>query len=82
MRSIRNRNEPRSIPRTVATCERYLDRLALVLERAGDNRAAFLPLVRRLERELAEAHAEEQMMEKMRARLARNRRGLGLDRAL
>ncbi len=60
----------RAIPRTVATCERYLDRLALVLERAQSNHPAFLPLVRRLERELAEAQADERSLSDLRRRLA------------
>ena len=58
MSSRRDRSVP--IPRTVERCELYLDRLALVVQRAGKNGAAFLPLVRRLERELAEAKAEEE----------------------
>ena len=58
------------LPRTVERCERYLDRMALVLERAGDNAAAFLPIVRRLERELAEAKAEQEILERMRKRRA------------
>lgn len=61
----------RAIPRTVETCNRYLDRLALVIERAGKNGAAYLPLVERLERELAEVEAEEEALLRMRARLAR-----------
>lgn len=56
------------LPRTVTRCEQYLDRMALVLERAGDNAAAFLPIVRRLEKELAEAIAEEEILERMRLR--------------
>tara|TARA_R100000365_G_scaffold3569_1_gene12276 strand:- start:2014 stop:2286 length:273 start_codon:yes stop_codon:yes gene_type:complete len=56
------------LPRTVERCERYLDRMALVLERAGDNASAFLPIVRRLERELAEAKAEQEILERMRKR--------------
>lgn len=59
------------IPRTVATCNRYLDRLAPVIGRAGKNGAVYLPLVRRLERELAEAQAEEETLARMHARLAR-----------
>lgn len=61
----------RSIPRTPETCNRYLDRLALVIERAGNNGAAFLPLVRRFERELAEALAEEEALNRMRQRVRR-----------
>lgn len=61
----------REIPRTVETCNRYLDRLALVIERAGRDGAVYLPLVQRLERELAEAHAEEDVLARMRGRLAR-----------
>src|SRR5262245_61303150 len=58
----------RIVPRTVPTCELYLDRLALVVERAKGNYAAFLPLVTRLQRELAEAKAEQQSLEDMRRR--------------
>lgn len=61
----------REIPRTVETCNRYLDRLALVIEHAGKNGAVFLPLVHRLERELAEALAEEEALARIRARLPR-----------
>ena len=61
----------REIPRTIETCNRYLDRLALVIERAGKNGAVFLPLVQRLERELAEALAEEEALARIRARLPR-----------
>ena len=59
------------LPRTVDRCERYLDRLALVVERAGPNASAFLPIVRRLERELAEAKNEEGLLQKLMARRRR-----------
>lgn len=59
------------IPRTVAQCERYLDRLALVIERAGANGHALLPIVRRLQRELAEAETEEALLASLKARLNR-----------
>jgi hypothetical protein len=69
---IRSDGRPRVlIPRTTEACERYLDRMALVLERAGANRAAFLPINRRLERELAEARAEEEILNRMKDRFAR-----------
>lgn len=60
------------ILRTVERCERYLNRLALVVDRAGNNAAAFLPIVRRFERELAEAKQEEQTLINLRARLHRS----------
>ncbi|QYO77303.1 hypothetical protein NO932_11370 [Pelagibacterium sp. 26DY04] len=67
---LRPNNPPtKTIPRDVDHCERYLDRLALVVERAGRNAAAFVPIVRRLERELAEAKADEEVLAKLRARL-------------
>lgn len=56
------------IPRTVERCEAYLDRLALIVERAGSNAAAFIPIIRRLERELAEARAEEDVLHRLRKR--------------
>ncbi|RDE07806.1 hypothetical protein, partial [Pelagibacterium lacus] len=59
-RTGKSKSEFPELPRTVERCERYLDRMALVLERAGDNASAFLPIVRRLERELAEAKAEQE----------------------
>lgn len=59
----------RDIPRTVETCERYLDRLALVIQRAGPNGAVYLPLVRRLERELAEAREDEEILQRLQSRL-------------
>ena len=64
------RRPPRGEPilRTVERCEAYLDRLALVVERAGSNAAAFLPIIRRLERELAEARAEQDLLERLRQR--------------
>lgn len=64
----KTKHEFPDLPRTVERCERYLDRMALVLERAGDNAPAFLPIVRRLEKELAEAKAEEEILERMRQR--------------
>jgi hypothetical protein len=67
MSSSPKNNDP--IPRTVEVCERYLDRLALVVQRAGTNGATFVPLVRRLERELAEAKEEEEVLERLRHRL-------------
>ena len=57
------------IPRDVAQCEKYLDRLALVIERAGTNAAAFLPIVRRLEQELAEAKNDEATLDRLKTRL-------------
>jgi hypothetical protein len=67
----------RAIPRTVETCNRYLDRLALVIERAGRKGAVFLPLVERIERELAEAQAEDEALARIRGRLARVKRPRG-----
>lgn len=58
------------IPRDAEHCEKYLDRLAIVIARAGPNAAAFLPIVRRLERELAEAAQDAGALERLRARLA------------
>jgi hypothetical protein len=63
------------IPRTVERCEAYLDRLALVVERAGGNAHAFLPILRRLERELAEARQEEEMLGSLKRRLTGDRAG-------
>lgn len=59
------------LPRTVDRCELYLDRLALVVERAGPNGSAFLPIARRLERELAEAKGEERLLQDLMARRLR-----------
>ena len=67
MSSRRKKTDP--IPRTVELCELYLDRLALVVQRAGKDGAAYLPLVRRLERELAEAIEEEELLERLKRRL-------------
>ncbi len=64
-----SRTEP--IPRTVERCECYLDCIALLVERAGDNGAAFLPIVRRLERELAEAQSEADVLQRLRERRLR-----------
>ncbi|SDH10549.1 hypothetical protein [Pelagibacterium luteolum] len=58
------------IPRDVEHCERYLNRLAVVVERAGKNGHAFLPIVRRLEKELAEAKEDEQVLAGLKSRLA------------
>lgn len=63
------RNPTAPIPRNVEHCEKYLDRLALVVERAGPNAAAFLPIVRRLEKELAEARKDEATLIRLKARL-------------
>jgi hypothetical protein len=70
MRSSRKTADP--VPRTVEVCERYLDRLALVVQRAGTNGGTFVPLVRRLERELAEAKEEEEVLERLRHRLTKS----------
>lgn len=59
------------VPRDVEHCERYLDRLALVIARAGPNAPAFLPIARRLEKELAEAKKDEAALERLKARLER-----------
>lgn len=59
------------LPRTVDRCERYLDRLALVVERAGPDGSAFLPIARRLQRELAEAKGEERLLQDLMARRLR-----------
>lgn len=56
------------IPRTADRCELYLNRLALVVERAGKNASAFVPIARRLERELAEARAEAEVLTRLRQR--------------
>lgn len=65
MSSNRTSAKGAPIPRTVERCEAYLDRLALVVERAGNNAAAFLPIVRRLERELAEARSEQDVLHRL-----------------
>lgn len=62
------KHQSKPIPRDVEHCERYLDRLALVVERAGRNGHAFLPIIRRLERELAEAREDEALMKRLLAR--------------
>ncbi|SDG90544.1 hypothetical protein [Pelagibacterium luteolum] len=62
------KSDHRSIPRTSELCELYLGRLALVVERAGQNASAFIPIARRLERELAEAKAEAEVLTRLRKR--------------
>lgn len=57
--------------RTVELCERYLDRLAQVIEQAGKEGHVYFPLVRRFERELAEARDEEALRIRLRARAAK-----------
>jgi hypothetical protein len=57
------------IPRTVAKCEQYLDVLARIASRPGANAANIALLYNRLERELAEARAEESVMNALAQRM-------------
>jgi hypothetical protein len=56
---------------TVARLERCLDRVALVMERAGKKAPVYLPIYERLETELAALKAKEAMLERARERAAR-----------
>ncbi len=56
---------------TVELLERCLDRLAAVMHKAGDNAEACLPLVERIEREIAEKQTSESTMSRMRRRVRR-----------
>lgn len=62
-----------SIPRTAHNCERYLDRLALVVVRAGTDAYTFLPLILRLQRELALIETEERAISQLKSRFASRR---------
>ncbi len=55
-------------PVTAARLERCLDRLALVMSEWDDGGAVFLPLYRRIERDIAEQQAVEQALAEARAR--------------
>ncbi|RZN11007.1 hypothetical protein CWO91_10315 [Bradyrhizobium genosp. SA-3] len=58
-------------PITVARLEWCLDRLALVMHRAGKKAEVYLPIYERLESELAAFEAREAKLERARARAAR-----------
>ena len=60
----------RSITRTVEQCERYLGRLSIVMRRAGRERNAFLPIARRLLKELEEARRDQEIIDALDVRAA------------
>lgn len=60
-------------PVTVARLERCLDRLAFIMSRRRDGGAAFLPLYRRIERDIEEQRAVETALDEARARARRSR---------
>lgn len=54
---------------SIEVLEKYLDRLALVIERAGKRGAVYLPIYERIEGELDALRAKEERMERARQRL-------------
>lgn len=54
---VKPAKSPKSKPRTLATCEAYLDRLAELVERAGAGWQVYQPLIERLEQEARLARA-------------------------
>lgn len=56
---------------TVEVLETCLDRLAHIIDQAGDKGAVYLPIYERLEAELQELRAKEDRMARIRARVKR-----------
>ncbi len=54
---------------SIEVLEKHLDRLALVIERAGKRGAVYLPIYERIETELDALRAKEERMERARQRL-------------
>lgn len=52
---------PRAQSRSVALCEAYLDRLAVLMHGAGKGADHLLPIAKRLMHELEEARVEEEL---------------------
>ncbi len=65
------RTPPVAVVVTVDVLESCLDRLAHIIEQAGDKGAVFLPIYERLETELRELRAKEDQMARIRARVKR-----------
>lgn len=58
-------------PITIDTIERHLDRLAGIIDKAGNQGAVYLPIYERLETELEKLKAKDALMARVRARLKR-----------
>ena len=54
---------------SIEVLEKYLDRLALAIDRAGKRGAVYLPIYERIEAELDSLRAKEERMERARQRL-------------
>ncbi|MEH2478220.1 hypothetical protein V1282_001577 [Nitrobacteraceae bacterium AZCC 2146] len=54
---------------SIEVLEKCLDRLALVIDRAGKRGAVYLPIYERIEAELDALRAKEERMERARQRL-------------
>jgi hypothetical protein len=54
---------------SIEVLEKYLDRLALAIDRAGKRGAMYLPIYERIEAELDSLRAKEERMERARQRL-------------
>jgi hypothetical protein len=61
---------PARHPVTIETMERYLDRLAGIIDKAGNRGAVYLPIYERLEIELEKLKAKDALMGCVRARLS------------
>jgi hypothetical protein len=58
-----------SVEVSIEVLEKCLDRLALVIDRAGKRGAVYLPIYERIEAELAALRAKVERMERVRQRL-------------
>jgi len=62
---------PTPVVITVEVLEKCLDRLARIIDQAGDRGAVYLPIYDRLEAELQKLRAKEDRMARIRARVRR-----------
>ena len=65
------RSPPTAVVITVEVLEKCLDRLARIIDQAGDRGAVYLPIYDRLEAELQKLRVKDDRMARIRARIRR-----------
>jgi len=65
------RSRPTAVPMTADVLEKWLDRVALAIDRAGVKGAVYLPIYDRLEAELKALKDKEDRLARIQARIRR-----------